>query len=92
MKDEDNHATERTLPVWMEQGRIEFLLRSEVSFWRDLVADCGDAVPPESVERMQQALALAESRLLQLYRGDRDGFRSNGGPVRTSEPVDALVS
>lgn len=92
MKDEDNHATGRRLPGCMEQGRIEFLLRSEITFWRDLVRGCGDEVPPESVERMQQALALAESRLLELYRGDWAGIRSSGGPVWTSEPLDTVIN
>ena len=86
MKDGDNHGAGGRLPAWMEQGRIEFLLRTEIAFWRDLLAGCGDAVPPASVERMHQALALAESRLQQLYHG---GLRSSGGPVRTSGPANA---
>lgn len=89
MEDKDYYAAERRLPAWMEQGRIEFLLRSEIAFWRDQVAGTGDALPPESVERMRQALSLAESRLQQLYRG---GIRSSDGPVRTSERADALVN
>lgn len=92
MADEDNYGTERRVPAWMEQRRIEFLLRSEITFWRDLVTSCGDAVPAESIERMKQALALAESRLLQLYRGDRDGIPSSSGPERTSEPTDTPVN
>lgn len=92
MNDEDNHGTERRLPAWMDQGRIEFLLRSEVSFWRDLVTGSGDAVPPASIERMRQALALAESRLLQLYRGEGGGIRSIDRPVGTSEPIDTLLN
>lgn len=44
----------------------EFLLRSEVEFWRDLIESCNDTESPEHLERMQFALALAERRLSEL--------------------------
>ena len=50
-------------------GINEALLRSEISFWDDMIAGCDPAHPLESLERMQQALALAESRLATLFRG-----------------------
>ena len=52
-------------------GINEPLLRSEISFWDDMIAGCDPAHSPESLERMQQALALAESRLATLFRGDQ---------------------
>jgi len=49
-------------------GINEVLLRSEISFWDDMIAGCDPAHSLESLERMQQALALAESRLATLPR------------------------
>jgi hypothetical protein len=46
----------------------ETLLRSEITFWRELLASCDGSQPAEAVDRMRQALALAEYRLLSLYR------------------------
>ena len=51
----------------MQAARSEFVLHSEVAFWRELIRDSGEAIPPQSLERMQQALALAEDCLQQLY-------------------------
>ena len=57
----------------------EAMLRSEVGFWRDLIDGCDDTQPPESIERMHQALALAERRLRRLFQvhqqTDRDARR-----------------
>ena len=86
MKYRDDKMANGDRPPWMELGRSEFLLRSEVAFWRDLVENCGDDVPPKSIERMLQALALAESRLLQLYSADGGAARSSHRPMRTREP------
>jgi len=44
----------------------DVLLRAEVAFWRDMLASETDSLPGESIERIRQALALAESRLLCL--------------------------
>jgi hypothetical protein len=49
--------------VSVEGGAIEVLLRSEVGFWRELIDSCPEAHSSDSVERMNHALALAESRL-----------------------------
>jgi hypothetical protein len=45
----------------------ETMLRSEVLFWQELIESSSDALPPESVERMEQALELARSRLSALF-------------------------
>ena len=39
------------------------LLRSEICFWKELIAGSDPAPSSETLERMQQARALAESRL-----------------------------
>lgn len=48
-------------------GANEALLRSEIGFWRELIDSCGDTQPEDSVERMHQALKLAEGRLMRLF-------------------------
>jgi len=82
----DRVAAEEAEPRRREaQG--EFLLRAEIGFWREMleVADC--TVPAESIERMQQALALAECRLLQLL-GERSAqAASSTCPESTSVTV-----
>lgn len=61
----------------------EAMLRSEIGFWRELIDGCDDAQPPESIERMQQALALAERRLSTLFQSYRD-TGGNGGRGRAN--------
>lgn len=63
----------------MQRGnRInETLLRSEICFWQDMIAGCDPAHPLEALERMQQALALAESRLLTLLSDFPSEYASN---------------
>lgn len=47
-------------------GINETLLRSEIGFWQEMI-DCRDeSMAPEALERMEQALALARSRLKKL--------------------------
>ena len=92
MEYRDEDRTNQGLPPWMELGRSEFLLRTEVAFWRDLVESCGDDVPPKSIERMLQALALAESRLLQLYTGKDEAAGSSARPIGSSDPGGALIN
>ena len=49
-----------------EHSRIdlsETVLRSEIAFWQEMIGSRCDAMPPEAVERMQHALALAKKRL-----------------------------
>ena len=53
-----------------EHSRIdinETVLRSEIAFWQEMIGSRRDALPPEAVERMHHALALAERRLSGLY-------------------------
>lgn len=57
---------------WMRHTASESLLRSEIAFWRQMIESCDADHPPQSLERMQQALGLAEYRLLQLYHFSRD--------------------
>jgi len=48
------------------RGLNEALLRSEISFWKELIHTCDTSQAPDSLERMQQALALAELHLSTL--------------------------
>ena len=50
------------------QPASEALLKSEIAFWREMIQSCDAGYPADSLERMNQALGLAEYRLLQLYR------------------------
>jgi hypothetical protein len=92
MMDERNDRSEQGFPAWIEAGRVEFLLRTEVAFWRDLLESCGADVPPESIERMRQAAALAELRLLQLYSEPAHDPRSTTRPAGTSGPGSPTLS
>ena len=47
-------------------GLNEALLRSEISFWKELINTCDSSQPIDSLERMRQALALAELHLSTL--------------------------
>ena len=46
----------------------EAALRSEVGFWREMIQARSEALPAEAVERMHHAMALAEHRLVALYK------------------------
>ena len=68
MKFEDK---DRAVPHGVHGQRAdnsEALLRAEIGFWRELLQECNQSVPADSIERMRQALALAEQRFLQLCR------------------------
>jgi hypothetical protein len=71
-KNNENQDTLR-----LATGTNEALLRSEISFWNDMIAGCDPAHPVESLERMQQALALAESRLDTLFRDYQHAYSSD---------------
>ncbi len=58
-------------------GIHEAMLRSEICFWKDLIAGCDPAHPLDSLERMQQALALAEARLATLFRDYQHAYASD---------------
>lgn len=53
------------------------LLRTEVAFWRELIGECDGESSPESIERMRQALALAEKRISKLNRRAFHGIEPN---------------
>jgi hypothetical protein len=55
----------------------EALLRSEIGFWREMIDSCGGTAPRDNVERMEQALALAESRLMTLFAEYRKAPRAD---------------
>jgi len=44
------------------------LLQAEIGFWQEMIATCPASEPVESLERMRQALALAQSKLAMLKR------------------------
>lgn len=64
----------------------EALLRSEVAFWREMLSGDLGSLPAESVERMRQALALAEYRLLASVPDTERPEGSNEGPGASSDP------
>ena len=47
----------------VQYGISEALLRTEIEFWRELIESCQETEPPDRIERMHYALALAESKL-----------------------------
>lgn len=65
----------------------EALLRAEIAFWREMLGNANCALPPESLERMRFALALAEYRYLKLNRTGRCDEGSTAGPFLASPPA-----
>lgn len=59
-------------------GINETLLRSEIGFWQEMIDSDGESLAPDALERMQQALALAQSRLKNLFRNYQRAARNNG--------------
>ncbi len=56
----------------------EALLQVEIRFWQEMISTCPATQPGESLERMRQALALAESKLTMLNStAGVAGFSSN---------------
>ncbi len=53
----------------------EALLRSEIGFWREMIASSEGKQTPECIERMHHALALAESKLRQLFEVHQEATR-----------------
>jgi len=84
MKNRHGAGAFNEMVVHTGAAQSEILLRAEVGFWRDLIEGAGRTAPPESIERMQQALALAECRLLGLFRDRPAVVESRGGPESTS--------
>jgi len=53
------------------------LLRSEIGFWQEMIRLRGERVSEESLERMHQALALAQCRLRQCENSASPGQKAN---------------
>jgi hypothetical protein len=83
----DRHQRDKKPPGTTGDDRhgAEILLRAEVAFWREMIGSCDADHPPASLERMQQALALAEYRLLRCFRADIGPAATTGGPGGTSD-------
>jgi hypothetical protein len=84
MEYDDNETSADERSQHASAGSCEVMLRAEIGFWRELLSSCDQTEPPENVERMQQALALAELRFLQLQRDVQAGRLSCPGPVWAS--------
>lgn len=50
-----------------EESPLDAGLKAEIEFWSFMINDCGAEVSKESMERMQQALALAEAKLIRRF-------------------------
>lgn len=85
MKNDDIEAAAAGDNRPLGAGTSEVLLRAEIGFWRELLNSCDGSVPADSIERMQQALALAEHRFLQLCRDRGAVNASSPGPAWTSQ-------
>ena len=59
----ENMKTGKPGATGVQHGISEALLRSEIGFWREMIESCQETDPPDSIERMRFALALAESKL-----------------------------
>ena len=80
MDQTQTRGSRQAQPSGTEYGINEALLRSEIGFWRELIDSCADSQPPESIERMHQALALAESRLACLFETYQQAGRAGLEP------------
>jgi len=91
MQDKEDAPTADGTMVRDAEAQGDGLLRAEIGFWRQLLAAAEPTLPPESIERMQQALALAEYRLLRQL-GERPGAGvSSTGPESTSGVVGRCI-
>ena len=54
---------------------IESLLKSEISFWQELIRHPSSTMTEESMERMNQALALAQTKLRKYALPQDTGIR-----------------
>ena len=59
----ENMKSDRQGTPGVTHGISQALLRSEIGFWRELIESCQESDPPDAIERMRYALALAESKL-----------------------------
>jgi hypothetical protein len=84
MNDEDDSESANRGASCPAAAASEALLRAEIGFWREMLGKADGCLPPESIERMRHALALAEYRLLRLDREFRGNNGSTVGPLPTS--------
>jgi len=63
-----NIGSDRQGATSVERCISEALLRTEIGFWRDMIVSSRETEPPDSIERMQHALALAKLRLGHLSK------------------------
>lgn len=54
------------------------LLRSEIGFWQDLIDSSAEPLAPEALERMEQALALAELKLKRMVQNSQPSAAKSG--------------
>jgi hypothetical protein len=66
----EHNDSDRQGASGVERGITEALLRTEIGFWREMIVSCQETEPPDSIERMQHALALAEMRLGHLCKNE----------------------
>lgn len=85
MSDDNLDGREQRAAELPGPGGPESMLRAEIIFWREMLQDDSDSLPPESVERIRQALALAEYKLRLWHRGRSTYGRSTGCPDATSD-------
>ncbi len=67
MNTSTNTKTERQTSPEPDCRKIESMIQAEIEFWKEIIATCPVTQSSECVERMHQALALAESRLANLH-------------------------
>jgi len=87
MKPENKEPDRKREPITAPGEGSESLLRAEIAFWRELLSECDRSLPPESIERMRYALALAERRFLQICQGraSEAAFHSESQCSRTAD-------
>lgn len=90
----NNHDSESQSFIGCEENVA--LLGVEIRFWKEMIEYREAGTPDESVERMQQALCLAQSRLKRLLQQHTvpDPTITGSGPMNgceTPAPEDNVV-
>jgi hypothetical protein len=62
----ENMVSDSQGATGVPRGINKALLQSEIGFWRELIESCKETDPPDRIERMHHALALAESKLASI--------------------------
>jgi hypothetical protein len=74
MIDTEDMGSQRQATTGTEYGINEALLRSEIAFWSEMIESCDETQTADALERMHQAMALAELRLSRLF----DTYQQSG--------------